>query len=611
MALLDILPIKKEEEAITLPEKYRVGPQLVRDLLIPPALEIESNFLRIGDLFVKTLFIVSYPKYLSSGWFSPIINIDQSVDISMFIHPIDTGTILKKLRKKTAQIEAQISEKVEKGLVRDPELDAAYRNIENLRDALQQATEKLFNVGVYITIYGESMEDLTETERKVINFLEGRVIHAKPALFQQAEGIESSFPLGLDKLSIHNILSSSSASSMFPFVSVDLTSDKGILYGVNRHNNSLIIFDRFSLENGNMVIFAKAGSGKSYFTKLEILRSLMLGTEVLVLDPENEYKFLSDTVGGSFINISLTSGHNINVFDLPPSLPDESPAETLKSNILNITSLLRIMFENLDSKQIGILDRAIAETYASRDITPESDFSMYSPPTLSDLQIVLESMEGGTELAEQLYKFTKGSFAGFLNQPTNVDIDNRLVVFGIRDLEEELRPVAMFIVLNYIWNLIRSKMKKRVLIIDEAWWMMKFPAGAEFLFGLVKRCRKYFLGVTTITQDVDDFINSPQGKPIITNSSLQMLLKQSPASIDRVAETFNLTETEKHFLLETDIGEGIFFAGLKHAIIKVIASYVEDQIVTSDPSQLLELSKAKEEFEELKNEFGNEFEEEY
>jgi type IV secretory pathway VirB4 component len=490
---------------------------------------------------------------------------------------------------------------MEKGLVRDPELDAAYRNIENLRDALQQATEKLFDVGVYITIYGDTMEDLVESEKKVVNFLEGRVIHAKPALFQQAEGLESSFPLGLDKLSIHNILNSSPVSSMFPFVSVDLTSDEGILYGVNMHDNSLIIFDRFSLENGNMVIFAKAGSGKSYFTKLEIMRSLMMGVEVMVLDPENEYKFLSETLGGSFINISLTSKNNINVFDLPPLLPDESPAESLKSNILNITSLLRIMIKNLDSEQVGILDRAIMETYASRDITPESDFSMYSPPTMSDLQIVLESMEGGMPLSEQLYKFTKGSFAGFLNQPTNVDVDNRLVVFGIRDLEEELRPIAMFIVLNFIWNLIRAKMKKRILIIDEAWWMMKFPAGAEFLFGLVKRCRKYFLGVTTITQDVDDFIKSPHGKPIITNSSLQMLLKQSTASIEGVAEVFNLTEQEKHILLESDIGQGIFFAGLKHAAIRIIASYNEDQIVTTNPAQLLELSRAKEEFDEELN----------
>lgn len=589
---------KNKEEIPEVPEVYKFGQQNIHELLIPPALEVDSNFVRIGELYVKTLFVIAYPRYLVSGWFSPIINIDQMVDVSIFIHPVDTAVALKRLRKKTAQVEAQVAERMEKGTVRDPILETAYENLENLRDALQQATEKLFEVGVYITIYASNQQELETVEQKVTSFLEGRMVYTKPALFQQAEGLESSFPLGLDKIGVHTVLNSSPLSSIFPFVSVDLTSDNGILYGINRHNNSLIIFDRFSLENGNMVIFAKAGSGKSYFTKLEILRSMMMGTDVLVIDPENEYKYLCETVGGSYVNISLTSEHHINPFDLPPLLPDEPPAEALKSNILNITGLLRIMLGDLTSEEIGILDRAIAEAYASRDITPESDFSKINPPLMEDLQTVLENMEGGAGLGERLYKFTRGTFASFINQPTNVDVDNRLVVFGIRDLEDELRPVAMFIVLNFIWNLIRSKMKKRVLIIDEAWWMMKFETGANFLFGLVKRCRKYFLGVTTITQDVDDFIHSPQGKPIITNSALQMLLKQSPASIETVSQTFNLTETEKQLLLEADVGEGIFFAGLKHAAIKIVASYAEDQIITTNPAQLLELAKAKEDFGE-------------
>jgi len=589
---------KQEEEAPSLPEVYKVGPETIRELLIPPALEVDANFVRIGDLYVKTLFVIAYPRYLMTGWFSPIINIDQTVDISIFIHPLDTALALKRLRKKTAQVEAQLAERMEKGMVRDPVLQTAYENLENLRDSLQQATEKLFEVGVYIAIYASDLQELDNVEQKIISFLEGRMVYTKPALFQQAEGLESGFPLGLDKLGVHSVLNSSPLSSIFPFISVDLTSDKGILYGINRHNNSLIIFDRFSLENGNMVIFAKAGSGKSYFTKLEILRSLMMGTDVLVIDPENEYKFLAETVGGSYINIALTSDSHINPFDLPPLLPDESSAEALKSNILNITGLLRIMLGDLTAEEIGILDRAIAETYASRDITAESDFSKIVSPLMEDLQTVLENMEGGAGLGERLYKFTRGTFAGFINQPTNVDVENRLVVFGIRDLEDELRPVAMFLVLNFIWNLIRSKSKKRILIIDEAWWMMKFETGANFLFGLVKRCRKYFLGVTTITQDVDDFLRSAQGRPIITNSAMQMLLKQSPASIETVAKTFNLTETEKQMLLEADVGEGIFFAGLKHAAIKVIASYTEDQIITTNPAQLLEIAKAKESFEE-------------
>lgn len=596
-----ILPFfkKEKEEEIKLPDVSRFSSSIIRELILPPALEIESHYVRLGDLYAKTIFIISYPRYLVPGWFSPIININQTVDVSIFIHPIDTSLALKKLRKKVAQVEAQIAERIEKGYVRDPALETAYQNLEALRDALMQATEKIFEVGVYLTIYANNLQELETIEHKIVNFLEGKMVYAKPALFQQVEGLESSFPLNLDKLGVHSILNSSPLSTIFPFVSIELSSDKGILYGINRHNNSLIIFDRFSLENANMVIFAKAGSGKSYFTKLEVMRSLMMGTDVIIIDPENEYRNLAESVGGTYIDISLTSPHHINPFDLPPLRSDETPAEALKSHFLNLTGLFRIMLGNLTNEEIGIIDRAIAETYASRDITVDADFSKMSPPLLEDFQTVLENMEGGAALADRLYKYTRGSFAGFLNQPTNVEIDNRLVVFGIRDLEDELRPIAMYIILNFIWNLIRSQLKKRILVIDEAWWMMKYPAGADFLFGLVKRCRKYYLGVTTITQDVEDFINSPQGKPIITNSALQLLLKQSPASIGIIGQVFNLTEIEKTLLLEAEVGEGIFFAGLKHVAIKIIASYYEDQIITTNPAQLLEIAQAKEALKEI------------
>ncbi|HON21676.1 MAG TPA: ATP-binding protein [Candidatus Paceibacterota bacterium] len=589
---------QQNNEKIQIPQVSKTGPHTIAEILTPPALEIESNYLRLGDLYVKTYYIISYPRYLTTGWFFPILNIDQTVDVSIFVHPIDSGTALKQLRRKVAQVEAQIMEKEEKGTVRDPILETAYQDLENLRDALQQAREKLFEVGVYIAIYASNLQELTTIEQKVINFLEGRMVYIKPALFQQSEGLQSCIPLNLDLLDVHSTLNSSPVSTIFPFISLDLTSDKGVLYGINRHNNSLIIFDRFSMENGNMVIFAKAGGGKSYFCKLEVLRSLMMGTDIIIIDPEKEYQHLAETVGGSFINISLTSEHHINPFDLPPARIDESPAEVLKSNILNLTGLLRVMLGDLTAEQVGILDRALSETYASRDITPDSDFSKLTPPLMEDLQAVLENMEGGAELADRLYKFTRGTFAGFLNQPTNIDINNRLVVFGIRDLEDELRPIAMYIVLNFIWNIIRAQMKKRILVVDEAWWMMKYPAGADFLFGLVKRCRKYFMGVTTITQDVEDFIRSPQGKPIITNSALQLLLKQSPASIDVVGETFNLTEAEKQLLLESNVGEGIFFAGSKHVAIKIIASYTEDQIITTNPMQMLEIEKAKKDFDQ-------------
>ena len=559
----------------------------IKNVIAPPAMQVTPNFLKIGDKFTKTLFIFTYPRYLSTGWFSPIINMPDLLDISIFVHPVETALAVKQLRKKATQIQAQLSEKEEKGLIRDPILETAFQDVESLRDSLQQARENLFNVGVYITIYAKTAEDLAKLESRINSILESRLIYLKPAVFQQIDGYTSTLPLGEDKLLIHTPLNSSPVSSFFPFVSANLTSDEGILYGINRHNSTLIIFDRFSLENANMVIFAKSGAGKSYANKLEALRHLMTGTDVMIIDPENEYKNLAGAVGGSFFNISLTSSDNINPFDIPTVPPDESPGEVLKSHIVNLTGLVKIMLGEIKPEEEALLDQAISETYAAKDITSDKDFSKITPPLLEDLQTVLESMEGGREVAQRLYKFTKGSFAGFTNRHTNIDTKNRLIVFSIRDLEEELRPVAMFIILNFIWNLIRAEFKKRILIIDEAWWMMKNEAGALFLFGLVKRARKYFLGVTTITQDVEDFLGSPYGRPIITNSSLQLLLKQAPAMIDMIQKTFNLTNSEKMLLLEADIGQGLFFAGPNHVAIQIIASYYENEIITTKPEELL------------------------
>jgi len=592
-------PKKKPEEEIlaVFPEEiYRAGELSLRDVISPSALEVNPSFLRLGEKFVRTLFAFSYPRYLHTNWFTSIINMDKVFDISMFIHPVDTAIILNQLRKKVAQVQSQISMREEKGLVRDPALDTAYRDLEELRDKLQQATEKLFNFALYITIYGDSEVELNKLETAIKSSLEAKLVYMKPALFQQEEGFQSTLPLNQDELLIHNYMNSSPISSTFPFVSFDLTSNKGIMFGVNRHNNSLILFDRFSMPNANSVTFAQSGGGKSYATKLEILRSLMIGTDVVVIDPEREYEYLAETVGGRYFNISLNSPHHINPFDLPPPREDESPADILRSNIINLVGLFRIMLGGLSAEEDAVLDHAITETYASRDITPETNFVTANFPTLSDLALVLANSEGGESLAQRLKKYTEGTWAGFLNQPTNLDIDSKLVVFSVRDMEEELRPVAMYIVLHYIWNLVRAKLKKRLLVVDEAWWLMRHEDGASFLYGIAKRARKYYLGLSTITQDVADFMTSPYGKPIVTNSSIQLLLKQSPATIDTVAQTFNLTEEERFLLLESDVGEGIFFAGLKHVAIKVVASYSEDQVITSDPGQLLLIKKAKEEF---------------
>ncbi|MEK7555554.1 MAG: ATP-binding protein [Patescibacteria group bacterium] len=577
---------------IKIQQPYTASEKDVKNVIAPAAMEVNPSHLKLGDKFAKTIFIFTYPRYLATSWFNSIINLPNLLDISIFIHPVDTSLALRNLRKKTAQIEAQLMERQEKGLVRDPLLETAFQDIEALRDTLQQSQERLFNAGIYITIYGETIEELNKLEESINSLFESHLVYVKPAIFQQLEGVQSTLPLGQDKLLVHTPLNSGPVSSFFPFVSTDLTSDEGILYGINRHNNTLVIFDRFSLENANQVVFAKAGAGKSYATKIEIIRSLMMGIDVLIIDPENEYQKLAESVGGSFFKISLTSENQINPFEIPIIPEDEDPADVFKSHILNLTGLVKLMLGQITPEEDALLDRAVTETYASRDITPEKkDFTQAQPPTLGDLQIILENTEGGRGLAQRLEKYTRGSYAGFTNQQTNIDIKNRLIVFSIRDLEEQLRPIAMYIVLNFIWNLIRADFKKRVMIIDEAWWMMKYPDSASFLFSLAKRCRKYYLGLTTITQNVEDFLESPYGRPIITNSSLQLLLKQAPATIDLIAKTFNLTEAEKQLLLEAAVGEGLFFAGLKHVAIQIIASYFEDQIITTSPEQLLEMKK--------------------
>jgi type IV secretory pathway VirB4 component len=568
----------------------------VKDIIAPPSIILAPDHIKLGERLIKSFFIFSYPRYLSTAWFSPIINMDTPMDIGFHIHPVDTGNILKQLRKKVTEVQAEIIEKEEKGIIRDPALETAYQDIESLRDSLMTAQEKMFQLGLYLTAYAATEKELKDIENTLRSVLEARLIYIKPALYQQREGFNSCLPYGLDQLQVHTPMNTEPLSSTFPFASFDLSSSDGILYGINKHNNSLILFDRFSLENANSVIFAKSGSGKSYAIKLEVLRSLMLGIDSIILDPENEYKSLAEGVGGSFFNISLSSENHINPFDLPTPREDEKPEDVLRSNIVNLVGLLRIMLGGLTPEEDSIIDRALSETYAAKDITPFTSPENWQKniPLMGDLEQILEGMEGGESLVKRLRKFTKGTFAQFFNQPTNISMEKPLVVFGIRDMEDELRPIAMFLVMRYIWNKVRSEMKKRILVVDEAWWIMRTEDGASFLFGICKRARKYWLGVTTITQDVGDFMKSEYGKPIITNSSMQILLKQSSATIEIVQKTFNLTEEEKYLLLEAEVGEGIFFAGQKHVAIKVVASYIEDQIVTSNPEEVLKIKQAKE-----------------
>ena len=602
MGLFDTLLGKKDskkgskEVLPVLPsEIYQAATLEFQDIIAPSALKIEPKSLNLGDKIARTFFVISYPRFLTDNWFSPIINLDKIFDVSIFIHPIETAKILRTFQKKVAEVQSQISIRESKGMVRDPMLDTAYHDLESLRDNLMQAQEKIFDVGLYITIYAGSENELFKVENEIKSILESKLVYLKPALFQQQEGFTSVIPLGSDILQVHQKLNSEPLSSIFPFVSFDLTSDKGILYGVNRHNSSLVIFDRFSLENYNSIIFAKSGSGKSYATKLEILRTLMFDTEVIVIDPEKEYEYLAEAVGGRYFNIALSSEHHINPFDLPIPREDETAADVLRSNIINLVGLFRIMLGGLTPEEDSIVDRAITETYGIKDISADSDFSNVEPPLLTDFEMVLAGMDGSESLIQRLAKFTRGSWSTFLNQPTNVDINKKFIVFSVRDMEDELKPVAMYIVTHYIWNAVRKNLRKRLLVVDEAWWMMKSEDTASFLYSIAKRGRKYYLGLCTITQDVGDFLKSPYGLPIVTNSSLQLLLKQSPSSMELLQKTFNLTDEEKYLLLESNIGEGIFFAGLKHVAIKIIASYTEDQIITSDPSQILAIKKSKEE----------------
>ena len=575
----------------------------VRDIIAPPYIGVLQDHIKLGERLAKSFFVFSYPRYLNTGWFSPVIDLNTPMDISFFIHPVSSELILKKLRKKITEVSSEILEREEKGLIRDPALQTAYQDIETLRDNLMTAQEKMFRFGVYITIYENSEKELRDTELTLRSIFESRLIYIKPALFKQKEGFISCSPYGMDLIEVHTPMDTGPLSTCFPFISFDLSSNEGILYGTNRHNNSLVLFDRFSLENANMVVFAKSGSGKSYAIKLEILRYLMQGVDCIVIDPENEYEFLADAVGGAFFKISLTSPNHLNPFDLPIPGPDDNPEDILRSNVINMVGLLRIMLGGLTPEEDSILDEALTETYAVRDITPESDPKTWvnNTPLMSDFQEILESMTGTESLVNRMKKFTKGTFSDFFNQQSNISIDKNFVVFGIRDMEESLRPIALYIVMRYVWNMVRSKLKKRILVIDEAWWLMQSDDGASFLFGLVKRARKYWLGVTTITQDVADFMRSDYGRAIITNSSLQLLMKQSSADIDVVQKTFQLTEQEKYLLIEAAVGEGLFFAGRKHVYLSVVASQTENQIITTNPQEILQNREAKRRLESAQN----------
>ncbi len=578
----------EEKEVV---KRYEEGLQKLLDIIAPAALKFDRSTIEINDqLVARSFYAYNWPSQIYPNWLSQLINFDIQCDISMFIYPASNKVIMKMLRKKVAEMRSSIRMLQQKGIVRDPALEAALQDAEELRDMLARGSEKLFQLGFYFTLYAENEVKLKKVQTDVEAILGGRLILTKPSAFQMEHGWNSTLPYCLDELDFNRNMNTQAIATSFPFSSSDLTDDHGILYGINRHNDSLIIFDRFDLPNANANVFATSGAGKSYVVKLEILRSLIQGVQTYVIDPENEYVDLCKTVGGSMIPISLQSSFRINPFDLPKAVrgDDAEVGEVLRSAAINLHGLFKLMLGSVTPAEEGILDKAILDTYALKGITLQTEnLEGLEAPVLSDLIDVLMTSNGGESMAQTLQKYTSGSFSGLFDKPTNIGLDAEMVVFQIRDLEDVLRPIAIYVVLNFLWNRIRSDMRKRLLVIDEAWNLMQYDDSAQFLYGLIKRARKYYLGVTTITQDVDDFINSPYGRPIISNTSLQMLLKQSAASVDNLAKLFYLTEGEKYLLLNSGVGQGLLFANNTHVAIQVVASPKEHTIITTKPEETM------------------------
>lgn len=560
----------------------------MKDLIAPQSIDVDFSTLKADDWYFRTLFVSGYPRFVNANWLSPLVNFDHSLNVSMFVYPVDSKSTLDDLRRKIAEMEAEISTDLQRGRVIDPGTQAKLEDALTLQEQLAKGSERFFQFALYVTVPARTPAELDQITKQVQSTLGSLLITAVPATLQQADGFKTTLPTGMDHLLIPRNMDSTSLATTFPFTSSELTSNEGILYGINEHNGSLVIFDRFSLENANMVVFAKAGAGKSYAIKLEMLRSLMFGTEIICIDPENEYKALSDAVGGEYINFSFNSTNRINPFDLS-SLTDKSDENELNLKILSLHSLFKVVMGQMNPSEEAILDRALVATYKMKGITPDPLTQKKEPPLMEDLYKALVGMEEpqARSLADRIEKFVKGSFAGIIDQPSNVNLSNPFTVFSVRDLEDALKPIAIFIIMDYVWTKIRRELKKRLLVIDEAWYLMRSPDSAAFMYGIAKRARKYFLGLTTITQDVEDFLGTDYGKAIVTNSSIQILMKQSPAAIDKVAQVFYLSEGEKHLLLSSEVGEGLFFAGNNHVAMRVVASPDEHKLVTTKPADII------------------------
>lgn len=568
-------------------EKIEEGLVDVKDIIAPAAIEVDFNHVLIGTKYFRTLFAVSFPTTVQQNWLSPLINFDSPLDVSTFYYPISTVEILQNLRRKIAEMEATLKIDQESGKVVDPTVKVNLEGAKELQDELARGNEKFFQFGMYITIRADNLKDLERISKNVEGSLATMGVVAKPATLQQEAGIVSSLPLCLDRLYLTRNMDTTSIATTFPFVSTNLTMKKGIMYGVNTHNKSLIIFDRFQLENANSVIFATSGAGKSYLVKLEAVRSLMFGIDVIIIDPEKEYDKLCKAIGGDYISFSQDGDSKINPFELSGFYVEGE--DELRQKIVSLMGLLKIMLGgNLTPDEEAVLDRALILTYTEKGITPDPSTHKNEPPLMEDLYKILVAMmdKEATTLAKRLEKYVKGSASGIFDRKSTVNIRNTFTVFSIRDLAEDFRPIAMYLMLDFIWTRVKKDKRKRILIVDEAWWMMQYPDAARFIYSIAKRARKYYLGLTTITQDVTDFLDSDFGRAVVTNSSMQILLKQSPAAVDRVQKVFYLSDGERNLLLSAGVGEGLFFAGANHVGLQVIANRAEHRLISTNPNEL-------------------------
>ncbi len=564
--------------------EFEFGGQDLVDLISYAGLKEFSSYLELDGKYLRTLFISGFPYIATTGWLNNLINFSHSVDISYHIELVDPLLAIPKLTRKITELESRRRVMLQQGKIVGSEVLDPLDSAINLKDRILRGQEKLFQFSIYITISEDSLLELDKTTRLLEATLATKLFYIKTASFQQLDGLQTMLPRGENLLSQKRNLDSSSAALTFPFISSEFVQESGVLYGINRSNNSLVILDRFSLNNANSITFAQSGSGKSYFAKVEILRNLMQKTKVIVIDPEREYKQLSDSLAGTYTKLSLGSKEKINPFDF--SLSSYGSTHSLGEHIQDLTEVLSLMCEGFSIEEKAIIDKALIKTYKKFGWTLRSKKAQgKSYPLLKDLYEILK-LDGETKLVAKFEKFVKGSLATVFNSQTNIELKNRLIIFDIKDLPESLRQIMLVIVANFVYNQVKRAPQKRLLVIDEGWLLLEHEESARFVSGLTRRARKYFLGVSIITQQASDFLNNTYGKAIASQTSLRILMRQDTTTIKSVVEEFKLSEYEENFLLTCDKGEAIIIADQNHIAIKIIASEKEHPLITTDPSEV-------------------------